>query len=96
MGCCCILFRHKLKLPGYARHITDTQKRHGFRVHLDNHNEKLPAEIRDVQLVTDWIFPLIVEVGRRYAVILSSPAHAPHPVKLLLSPATPEGPPRRE
>ncbi|HTC66626.1 MAG TPA: threonine--tRNA ligase [Candidatus Acidoferrum sp.] len=38
------------KVADYARHVTDTLKRHGFRVHLDDRNEKLPAKIRDAQL----------------------------------------------
>ncbi|HMI54220.1 MAG TPA: His/Gly/Thr/Pro-type tRNA ligase C-terminal domain-containing protein, partial [Candidatus Saccharimonadales bacterium] len=32
------------------KHVTDTLKRHGIRVHLDDRNEKLPAKIRDAQL----------------------------------------------
>jgi threonyl-tRNA synthetase len=38
------------KVADYARHVTDTLKRHGVRVHLDDRNEKLPAKIRDAQL----------------------------------------------
>jgi threonyl-tRNA synthetase len=38
------------KVADYARHVTDTLKRHGFRAHLDDRNEKLPAKIRDAQL----------------------------------------------
>jgi threonyl-tRNA synthetase len=38
------------KVADYARHVTDTLKRHGFRVDLDDRNEKLPAKIRDAQL----------------------------------------------
>jgi threonyl-tRNA synthetase len=38
------------KVADYARHVTETLKRHGFRVHLDDRNEKLPAKIRDAQL----------------------------------------------
>src|ERR1700726_514367 len=38
------------KFADYARHVTDTLKRHGFRVHLDDRNEKLPSKIRDAQL----------------------------------------------
>jgi threonyl-tRNA synthetase len=38
------------KVADYARHVADTLKRHGFRVHLDDRNEKLPAKIRDAQL----------------------------------------------
>jgi threonyl-tRNA synthetase len=38
------------KVADYAGHVTDTLKRHGFRVHLDDRNEKLPAKIRDAQL----------------------------------------------
>ena len=38
------------KVLDYAQHITETLKRHGFRVHLDDRNEKLPAKIRDAQM----------------------------------------------
>jgi threonyl-tRNA synthetase len=38
------------KVLDYAQHITQTLKRHGFRVHLDDRNEKLPAKIRDAQM----------------------------------------------
>jgi threonyl-tRNA synthetase len=38
------------KVADYAKHVTDTLKRHGLRVHLDDRNEKLPAKIRDAQL----------------------------------------------
>jgi threonyl-tRNA synthetase len=38
------------KVADYARHIFDTLKSHGIRVHLDERNEKLPAKIRDAQL----------------------------------------------
>ena len=38
------------KVQDYARHIFDTLKSHGIRVHLDERNEKLPAKIRDAQL----------------------------------------------
>jgi threonyl-tRNA synthetase len=38
------------KVQDYARHIFDTLKSHGVRVHLDERNEKLPAKIRDAQL----------------------------------------------
>jgi threonyl-tRNA synthetase len=38
------------KVQEYARHIFDTLKSHGIRVHLDERNEKLPAKIRDAQM----------------------------------------------
>jgi threonyl-tRNA synthetase len=38
------------KVQDYARHIFETLKGHGIRVHLDERNEKLPAKIRDAQL----------------------------------------------
>jgi len=38
------------KVQDYARHIFETLKSHGVRVHLDERNEKLPAKIRDAQL----------------------------------------------
>jgi threonyl-tRNA synthetase len=38
------------KVQDYARHIHQTLKGHGIRVHLDERNEKLPAKIRDAQM----------------------------------------------
>jgi threonyl-tRNA synthetase len=38
------------KLAGYADQVTKKLKEAGFRVHLDNRNEKLQAKIRDAQL----------------------------------------------
>jgi threonyl-tRNA synthetase len=38
------------KVADYATHVTETLKRHGLRVHLDERNEKLPAKIRDAQM----------------------------------------------
>jgi len=38
------------KVADYATHVTETLKRHGLRVHLDDRNEKLPAKIRDAQM----------------------------------------------
>ena len=38
------------KVQDYARHIFETLKSYGIRVHLDERNEKLPAKIRDAQL----------------------------------------------
>jgi threonyl-tRNA synthetase len=38
------------KVQDYARHIYQTLKGHGIRVHLDERNEKLPAKIRDAQM----------------------------------------------
>src|SRR5207302_1998149 len=38
------------KVADYAKHIHETLKNHGLRVHLDDRNEKLPAKIRDAQL----------------------------------------------
>ena len=38
------------KVADYANHVTETLKRHGLRVHLDDRNEKLPAKIRDAQM----------------------------------------------
>ena len=38
------------KVQDYARHIFETLKGHGIRVHLDDRNEKLPAKIRDAQM----------------------------------------------
>jgi len=38
------------RVQDYARHIHETLKGHGIRVHLDERNEKLPAKIRDAQM----------------------------------------------
>src|SRR2546429_6719875 len=38
------------KAADYAKHVTETLKGQGLRVHLDDRNEKLPAKIRDSQL----------------------------------------------
>jgi threonyl-tRNA synthetase len=38
------------KAADYAKHVYETLKNHGIRVHLDDRNEKLPAKIRDAQL----------------------------------------------
>src|ERR1700680_3227705 len=38
------------KVADYSKHVTETLKRHGIRVHLDDRNEKLPAKIRDAQM----------------------------------------------
>lgn len=38
------------KVADYAKHVTETLKRHNIRVHPDERNEKLPAKIRDAQL----------------------------------------------
>jgi threonyl-tRNA synthetase len=38
------------KVADYAKHVTETLKRHNIRVHLDDRNEKLPAKIRDAQM----------------------------------------------
>ena len=38
------------KVADYATHVTETLKRRGIRVHLDDRNEKLPAKIRDAQM----------------------------------------------
>jgi threonyl-tRNA synthetase len=38
------------KAAEYAKHVYETLKSYGIRVHLDDRNEKLPAKIRDAQL----------------------------------------------
>jgi threonyl-tRNA synthetase len=38
------------KAIDYAKHVHETLKNHGLRVHLDDRNEKLPAKIRDAQM----------------------------------------------
>jgi threonyl-tRNA synthetase len=52
------------KVADYARHVTDTLKRHGLRVHLDDRSEKLPAKIRDAQLQK---IPYMFVVGAKEA-----------------------------
>jgi threonyl-tRNA synthetase len=52
------------KVIDYAKHVTDTLKRHGVRVHLDDRNEKLPAKIRDAQLQK---IPYMLVVGAKEA-----------------------------
>src|SRR5258708_3606524 len=52
------------KLSDYAKHVTETLKRHHLRVHLDDRNEKLPAKIRDAQLQK---IPYMLVVGPKEA-----------------------------
>jgi threonyl-tRNA synthetase len=52
------------KFLDYAKHVTETLKRHGFRAHLDDRNEKLPARIRDAQLQK---IPYMLVVGGKEA-----------------------------
>jgi threonyl-tRNA synthetase len=52
------------KVADYAKHVTETLKRHNFRVHLDARNEKLPAKIRDAQLQK---IPYMLVVGAKEA-----------------------------
>src|SRR6266403_226084 len=52
------------KVADYARHVTETLKRHNLRVHLDDRNEKLPAKIRDAQLQK---IPYMLVVGPKEA-----------------------------
>ena len=52
------------KVIDYAKHVTDTLKRHNTRVHLDDRNEKLPAKIRDAQLQK---IPYMLIVGPKEA-----------------------------
>jgi threonyl-tRNA synthetase len=52
------------KVADYAKHVTETLKRHNLRVHLDNRNEKLPAKIRDAQLQK---IPYMLVVGAKEA-----------------------------
>ena len=48
----------------YAKHLNETLKNHGMRVHLDERNEKLPAKIRDAQLQK---IPYMLVVGPKEA-----------------------------
>ncbi len=52
------------KVLDYAQHVTQTLKRHGIRVHLDDRNEKLPAKIRDAQMQK---IPYMLIVGGKEA-----------------------------
>ena len=52
------------KVADYARHVTETLKRHNIRVHLDERNEKLPAKIRDAQMQK---IPYMLIVGAKEA-----------------------------
>jgi threonyl-tRNA synthetase len=52
------------KVTDYAKHILETLKNHGLRVHLDDRNEKLPAKIRDAQLQK---IPYMLVVGPKEA-----------------------------
>ena len=52
------------KVIDYARHLNETLKNNGIRVHLDERNEKLPAKIRDAQLQK---IPYMLVVGPKEA-----------------------------
>src|SRR5579863_1486158 len=52
------------KVIDYARHVQETLKNHGIRVHLDDRNEKLPAKIRDAQMQK---IPYMLVVGPKEA-----------------------------
>jgi threonyl-tRNA synthetase len=52
------------KVIDYAKHVTETLKRHNTRVHLDERNEKLPAKIRDAQMQK---IPYMLVVGGKEA-----------------------------
>jgi threonyl-tRNA synthetase len=52
------------KVADYAKHLYETLKGHGIRVHLDERNEKLPAKIRDAQLQK---IPYMLVVGPKEA-----------------------------
>jgi len=52
------------KVADYAKHVHETLKGHGIRVHLDDRNEKLPAKIRDAQMQK---IPYMLVVGPKEA-----------------------------
>jgi threonyl-tRNA synthetase len=52
------------KVAEYAKHVHETLKNHGIRVHLDDRNEKLPAKIRDAQMQK---VPYMLVVGPKEA-----------------------------
>ena len=59
-----VMRRDSEKVADYAKHVTETLKRHNIRVHLDDRNEKLPAKIRDAQLQK---IPYMLIVGAKEA-----------------------------
>ncbi len=52
------------KVAEYSQKITEQLKAEGFRVHLDDRNEKLPAKIRDAQMQK---IPYMLVVGQKEA-----------------------------
>jgi threonyl-tRNA synthetase len=52
------------KFLDYAGHVVQTLTRHGFRAHLDDRAEKLPAKIRDAQMQK---IPYMLVVGGKEA-----------------------------
>jgi threonyl-tRNA synthetase len=52
------------KVMDYAKHVQETLRNHGIRVHLDDRSEKLPAKIRDAQLQK---IPYMLVVGPKEA-----------------------------
>jgi threonyl-tRNA synthetase len=52
------------KVAEYAKHVHETLKNRGIRVHLDDRNEKLPAKIRDAQMQK---IPYMLVVGPKEA-----------------------------
>ena len=52
------------KVADYSKHLYETLKNRGIRVHLDDRNEKLPAKIRDAQLQK---IPYMLVVGPKEA-----------------------------
>ncbi len=52
------------KFLDYAKYVSETLAHHGFRVHLDERNEKLPSKVRDAQLQK---VPYMLVVGSKEA-----------------------------
>jgi threonyl-tRNA synthetase len=52
------------KIAAYAQQVTEKLRAAGFRVHLDDRNEKLQAKIRDAQLQK---IPYMLVVGGKEA-----------------------------
>src|SRR6202048_1047388 len=72
------------KVADYSKHVTETLKRHGLRVHLDDRNEKLPAKIGDAQLqkIPYMLFvgPKECEAGTTCVCITPKDAPGPKPL----------------
>src|SRR5258708_8205522 len=71
------------KVSDYSKHVTETLKRHGIRVHLDDRNEKLPSKIRDAQMQK---IPYMFGVGAKEAEAATVPVRPPSTDDLCTTP----------